>query len=1461
LSQLFNLSVFSARMSFVQEELLHSTSETQAEATSLDVSMSSVTSLSPCQQRSPSHVISNLMSDRMFDKSIGPNRGAVVELSGNPPEIINQCIDYDRKVYDPWWKNFTFTSEIIDSSGYSSSDYVTYDTFSAPNVQEIELLIRRNHPSELIDEFLCDYPPFQQATIWVLWKKSATPGQASTRTCTSGITRTMKYIAFSSELSFFDGLVETICTVACAKVKSGVRLAGKPSYLLCIVTTSNVFLHGLSFSESRVPDQWNGTYTQLHMQPRPLFTVGLQKMIVTHVYCTHNGRIFLGTTAGYICEVIYRVNRPYFGKSCWLKNHSLNFITSFMPQLLLAVMGSDEVKQIVCDESRNILYTLHQSGAIELYDLGVEGDCMNQVAYVSYRDIEHAAEKILHKIMSIELTPVISICPIYSCESKFLNLIAITSKGVRLYFTCQANVGLPNYEQQVDILTRPCALTLVHVRLPPGYDVTDDVQQPKSIIHAHCNAGMSLFIERANDDSDVIWCLSGKLFCTYPKISETFTKISLWGQTVFIKQIPPCKWMPTDAEIRPLQPCMKRHLNPPREPAVHRQLSERFLIMTNNCIQIYESRSRSTIVLQILNHFGPASFAAENIYRIQRPVEICCVALNLLCRDEHPDAKMMALAVKLIIFHRGAPTWDVQEQTFMMRHSTPLRPLYHRRLSIVQQHQQQQQQLLLQQQQQQQQQQRLTEAETAGSGDLTITSSCFHVASRGYVDIRFSFRHNAFYLYFSRIIGFYWNSPLATVRNCADSSGKIRSVIQSLISPKEITDYLKQLQNFSRVLLDAAMRVLIDEDQEELEMTTVTWNFSAGLFGTPEGDLGLREAKQMEQQSLLKLHSLVTLTQEVLHLWRTLLDHQVHVIAASLTEEVQNRLVSTTLRDLLTPDKLIFSAIINALISVYLDDQATASILTADLRTKCPTLFTRDDAAAARAAELMELAQVAENDLKRRELLQNALDLYLTIGDQVDLDTACKIFQQCKPTDISSDWSKFYKGIVQLACSVAKCIDKTDSAFYHRHLYFMKSQSDNDNIQMPEILTKRLLCYDYVIRAIASLRDEVDKSVATANESFATSQRSLWDQVLSMCWSCDDCILHYVLLDWLFQYDFQDDMLKSGSPHFEDYLQMKLQQKEKDNEDYVNLLWRFLEHQKKFLQAAKLLQKLAAEFSYVFKKYDIDRRIEFTIRAVLCIKAGKENRSFEQYLEDQLDILKMQKSMLALLRKENLTERTIQVCDCLNYEMQDANKLYDLAEEFDLPECKLAIMQCCSQYDAQIVDQLWREIISKEFRTCMAEGLEELPSLMTAKLVFVSHHFVNSPRYFPAGFVVSMLLKLAFQGGFADNWLARTVQQMSIPIGTVMTRIDAIYRVMIEYGNQDNALKMFLIGNMYHCALCLWEKEQQMDDIGTTKRDLLREQWGGDLSFYITQLQSLREHENCESIMNDFQKLSQYWNF
>ncbi|KAL1285999.1 Nuclear pore complex protein [Trichinella pseudospiralis] len=1391
-------------MSFVEEELVHNTSETQAEATSKDVSMSSVTSQSPRQQRTTSQVISALMSDRMFDKSIGPSRGAVVELIDNQHEIISQCIDYDRNTYDCLWKNIIPPSETNDSSGYNSSDYVTYDMISAPNVQEIELLIRRNHPNELIDEFSSlstGYNMGVMEEIGYAW---------------ASINSNLYVWNYenNSELSFFDGIVETICTVACAKVKSGVRLAGKPSYLLCIVTASSVFLHGLSFSESRVPDQWNGTYTQLHMQPHPLFIVGLQKMVITQVYCTHNGRIFLGTTAGYICEVIYR-NRPYFGKSCWLKNHSLNFITSFIPQLLLAVMGSDEMKQIVCDESRNILYTLHQSGAIEVYDLGVEGDCMDQVAYVSRRDLEHAAEKILQKTVLVDLMPVISICPIYSCESKILNLIAITSNGVRFYFTCQA-VSMSNVEQQVDILTRPCALTLVHVRLPPGCVASNDVQQPKSIIYAHCNAGMSLFIERANNDSDVIWCLSGKLFCTFPKISETVTRTSLWGQTVFIKQIPPCNWMPIDAEVRPLQPCMKRHLNPPREPAVHRQLAERFLIMTNNCIQIFESRSQSTIILQILSHFGPASFAAENIYRIQRPVEMCSIALNLLCRDEPPDAKLMALAMKLIILHRGFPTWDVQEQAFLMRHSTPLRPLYQRRLSIVHQHQQQQQQLLLQQ--------RSIPTEATALGDLAITSSCFHIASRGYVDIRFSCRHNSFYLYYARIMGFHWDSPLATVRKYVDFSGKICSMIQSLISQKEIAGYLKQLQSFSCVLLDAAMRILLDEEQEELEMTTVTWNFSAGLYGTPEGDLGLREAKQMEQQSLLKLHTLATLTQEVLYLWQTLLDHQMHVIAASLSEEVQNRLVSAPLRDLLAPDKLLFSAIINALISVYLDDQATASILTADLRTKCPTLFTRDDAAAARAAELMELAQVAENELKRRELLQNALDLYLTIGDQVDLDTACKIFQQCK----------FYKGIVQLASSVAKCIDKTDSAVYHKHLYFMRAEGDKENIQMPEIVSKRLRCYDYVIRAIASLRDEIIKSVATANELLTSSQRNLWDQVLSMCWSCDDCMFHYVLLDWLFQFNFQDDMLKSGSPYFEDYLQMKLQQKDKDNEDYVNLLWRFLEHQRKFLQAAKLLQKLAAELS---NKYDIERRIEFTIRAILCIKAGKENRGFQQYLEDQLDILKMQKKMLHLLRKEKLTERTIEVCDSLNYEMQDANKLYDMAEEFDLPECKLAIMQCCSQYDAQIVDQLWREIISKEFRTCMAEGLEELPSLMTAKLVFVSHQFVNSPRYFPAGFVVSMLLKLAFQGGFAENWLAHTVQQMAIPIGTVMTRIDAIYRVMTEYGNHDNALKLFLIANMYHCALCLWEKEQQMDDMGTTKRDLLREQWGGDLSFYITQLQ------------------------
>lgn len=60
--------------------------------------------------------------------------------------------------------------------------------------------------------------------------------------------------------------------------------------------------------------------------------------------------------------------------------------------------------------------------------------------------------------------PLVSISAVQSSESTNIHLVAVTSSGVRLYFT--ALYG--RYFNEANPSARPSTLQLVHVRLPPG---------------------------------------------------------------------------------------------------------------------------------------------------------------------------------------------------------------------------------------------------------------------------------------------------------------------------------------------------------------------------------------------------------------------------------------------------------------------------------------------------------------------------------------------------------------------------------------------------------------------------------------------------------------------------------------------------------------------------------------------------------------------------------------------------------------------------------------------------------------------------------------------------------------------------------------------------------------------------------------------------------------------------------
>ncbi|KAF3828681.1 hypothetical protein GH733_004587 [Mirounga leonina] len=110
--------------------------------------------------------------------------------------------------------------------------------------------------------------------------------------------------------------------------------------------------------------------------------------------------------------------------------------------------------------------------AYQVYDLGQDGQGMSRVASVSQNSIVSAAGNIARTIDRSVFKPVVQIAVIENSESLDCQLLAVTHAGVRLYFsTCP-------FRQP---LARPNTLTLVHVRLPPGFSASSTVEKPSKM--------------------------------------------------------------------------------------------------------------------------------------------------------------------------------------------------------------------------------------------------------------------------------------------------------------------------------------------------------------------------------------------------------------------------------------------------------------------------------------------------------------------------------------------------------------------------------------------------------------------------------------------------------------------------------------------------------------------------------------------------------------------------------------------------------------------------------------------------------------------------------------------------------------------------------------------------------------------------------------------------------------------
>ena len=107
------------------------------------------------------------------------------------------------------------------------------------------------------------------------------------------------------DLAYFDGLTDTIVSVALLTPKSGI-FRPHIKYLLCLTTAVEIVLLGVTFTDEGSGGVALG-YSEMQLLPEPLFTLSTDS---THMLCvrgTANGRIFLGGKVRYCTNMIITI--------------------------------------------------------------------------------------------------------------------------------------------------------------------------------------------------------------------------------------------------------------------------------------------------------------------------------------------------------------------------------------------------------------------------------------------------------------------------------------------------------------------------------------------------------------------------------------------------------------------------------------------------------------------------------------------------------------------------------------------------------------------------------------------------------------------------------------------------------------------------------------------------------------------------------------------------------------------------------------------------------------------------------------------------------------------------------------------------------------------------------------------------------------------------------------------------
>ncbi|KAH7673041.1 Nucleoporin, partial [Aphelenchoides avenae] len=438
----------------------------------------------------------------------------------------------------------------------------------------------------------------------------------------------------NQDVAFFDGIKNTILRMDLVKPKPGF-FPPAVHFILVVATTLDVILLGASFTDAENRPITAGTNADyrtgaMYLLTNPLFQVPLEGALVNDIACTSDGRIFFA--ADECVNEICFTDTYIIGKGFKKVNHTKSLIHMFVPALGM-FSSKDHIRQLVVDDTRHILYVLFMKGTVEIFDLGADGKSTKKAGRIVPEQIQDEISRCCD--MEPEFyKQIVHITPIPATRSHYVYFEGTTSKGVRVYFTC-LQTAPPNYPvQRAQSEVRPVTIRIVHIRFPPG-NPSVFASRHVQVYAAHRADDLTFMATSAGDVETALWAFCSSNFAFYASYIESLILLPAKG-TVWSLALDD-----DDNVLRPpVGSDLVPEIQPPRIVEQHMHPVDKVHVLTTEGVFTFNHLSPLENMRTILAQHSSESKQFQAFAALHAPVDICLMALNIICSDSYRDASI-----------------------------------------------------------------------------------------------------------------------------------------------------------------------------------------------------------------------------------------------------------------------------------------------------------------------------------------------------------------------------------------------------------------------------------------------------------------------------------------------------------------------------------------------------------------------------------------------------------------------------------------------------------------------------------------------------------------------------------------------------------------------------------------------------------------------------------------------------